>query len=165
MNHGQQIVHRNVDLLTSGCIGAELDGGGHDDRAIVVGSARSLASLPDETVAVGKDAGGNSGTIVAAPADKHHSNLTDLSLDLEVVLLLFGSSDIAAIGSAGNGSGAVGVLATNLAVGVGNVGRVDGEQVTLDVVGRGVAIGKSLGIIRVGGHCRWISVGSTEAGS
>jgi hypothetical protein len=69
MNHGQDIMEGNVDILGSLCIGAELHGRTHDDRAIVVSSTRTFTGVPDEATAIGNDTSSNSGTVVAAPSD------------------------------------------------------------------------------------------------
>ena len=85
VNHGENIMERNVDVLGSLSISAELHGRAHDNRAIVVSSTRTLTSVPGEALTVGNDTSSDSCTIVTAPADKHHTSLGDLTIDLEVV--------------------------------------------------------------------------------
>src|SRR6266536_4727535 len=73
MDHGHDIMEGNVDILGSLCIGAELHGRTHDDRAIVISSTRTFAGVPDKSTSIGNDTGSNSRTIVAAPSNQHHT--------------------------------------------------------------------------------------------
>lgn len=127
VNHGKDVVEGNVNLLAGLDVGAELEGRTHDDGAVVVGLARALLGLPAEAAAVGEDAGGDGGTVVAAPADQHHAHLGDLALDLELIGSFLGSGDKVSAGVRLDAGGAVRVLGSNLGVSVGDVGRVDLE--------------------------------------
>src|SRR4051794_34341243 len=129
----------NIDLLPSAGIRAELNGGSHDDRAVVVGCSRSFTSVPDEATAVGKDASGDSRAIVTTPADQHHSRLAHLPVHLEVVDRLLWGCHILAAGGLGNGSGAVNIFAPDLTSRIGDVWRLDSEEF-LWSIGRSVAV-------------------------
>lgn len=127
VDHGQDVVEGDVDVLVGLGVGAELEGGGHDDGAVVVGLAGALLGLPAEVAAVGKDTGGDGGAVVAAPADQHHADLGDLAVRLELVRGLLGRRDKVAIGISLYAGGAVGVVGLDVGVSVGDVGRVDGK--------------------------------------
>ena len=145
VGHGEKVMERNVDLLTSLGVGAELDGGGHDDGAIVVRLLLTLARVPGDVVAVGNDTGGDSGTVVTTPSNQHQTDLSDLTLHLEVILGLQGLGDVLAV-VLGDLGGAVGVLGLDLILGVGHVGGVDHEKV-VGAGGRGrcsIAVGFSV---------------------
>ena len=143
VDHGKDVVEGNVDVLALG-VDAELDGGTHDDGAVVVGLLGALLGGPAVLVLVGEDAGSDGGTVVAAPADQHHTGLGDLSVDLEVVEGLLGDGDIA-IALEGAQGGAVGVFGANLLVGVDYVGGVDNES-----LGGGVDVSITVGMSAVG---------------
>ena len=143
VDHGKDVVEGNVNVLALG-VDAELDGGTHDDGAIVVGLLGALLGGPAVLVLVGEDAGGNGGTVVAAPADQHHTGLGDLAVDLEVVEGLLGDGNIV-VALEGALGGAVGVLGADLLVGVDNVGRVDNES-----LGGGVDVSITVGMSAVG---------------
>jgi hypothetical protein len=137
VNHGDHVVQRNVDLAASLCLRAKLDSGRHDNGAIVVCGARTLTGVPAQALTVGKDAGGDGGTIVATESDKHQTDLADIAFGLEVIELLLGRGDVLAIVDVDFG-GAVSVLAGDVRVGVLDVGRLDCEEFGL---GRGSAVG------------------------
>lgn len=122
MDHRQDVVKRNVDLSVSFGIGTELEGRAHDNRAVVVSLLVSFLGLPGELSAIGENTGGNSGTVVTTPADQHHTDSGDLAVDLEVVEGLLGSSDVLSLGIGLYLSCAIGVLGSNLRLGVGNIG-------------------------------------------
>ena len=88
----------------------------------------TLAGLPDEVAAVGDDTGGDGRTVVAAPADKHHADLRDLAVNLEVVKGLLGRDGEGAIVVLGDFASVVNVLGANLRVGVLHIRRVDLEN-------------------------------------
>lgn len=150
VDHGEDVVEGDVDVLAGLGVGAELHGRAHDDRAIVVGSAGTLAGVPLEAAAVGDDAGRHGGAVVAAQADQHNAELGDLAVDLEVVQRLLGNRDILAVLSTVNERGAVRVLGADLIVGVGDVGRADSEEGT----GSSRSVGGSVGVSTTvgGGH-------------
>jgi hypothetical protein len=102
VNHGQDVMEWNVDILGSLCICTQLHGGTHDNRAIVISSTRTFAGVPDKTTTVGNDTCSDSGTVVSTPADKHHTSLGDMAFDLEVVDSLLGSCDILAFSGLGD---------------------------------------------------------------
>ena len=130
MGHGQHVVEGHVDVLARGGVGAELERGGHEDGAVVVGGALALARVPDETEAVGQDSSGHGAAVVAAPSDEHHADTADIAFDLEVVHRLPGLGLILGVGQAGDVGGAVCVLGPDLGVGVDDVGRVDDKERT-----------------------------------
>ena len=109
---------RNVDLLSSSLIGAKLEGGRHDDGAVVVCGALAFACVPNEVASVGNNASSHGCAIVTAEADKHHADLSDPSVHLEVIGGLSGGSDKLAIGLARDARGPVDIFAADL------IGRV-----------------------------------------
>ena len=137
MNHGQHVVERDVDLTASLRLRAQLDSGRHDDRAIVICSARTLTGVPGQTLTVGQNASGDGRAVVATETNQHETDLANLALGLEVVELLLGRRDILAIGHI-DLSGTVSVLAGDVRVGVLDIGRLDGEELRL---GRSGAVG------------------------
>lgn len=150
VDHGESVVEGNVNFLASLLIGTELDGGGHDDGSKVVGCLLALARLPGELLAVGDNTGGDSGTVVTTPANKHETDLADLAVDLEVVNGLDGLGGVlAGLGLLDLG-GAVGIGRLDSIVGVGNVRGVHNEQL-LSIRGWGGAVA-GRGSIRVRGH-------------
>ena len=134
VDHGQDIMEWDIDILGRLCIGAELHGRSHDNRAVVISSPRTLTGVPDQAAAVGDDTGSNGRTIVAAPANQHDTSLGDLAIDLEVVDSLLRRSYKLAVRGLIDQSSTVGVLGSNLVRGVGHIRGVDREEV---FVGRG----------------------------
>lgn len=131
----------DVDVLVGLGISTKLEGRAHDERAIVVGLARTLLGFPANVAAVGNDTSGDSGTVVAAPSDQHHADLGDLAFDLELIGSLPGSGDKVAIGVGFDASGAVSVLGLDLIVSVSDVGRVDSKSGRRGGSGLGVSVG------------------------
>lgn len=136
VHHGKHIVKGNVDLLPGLGFGPKLHRRAHNNGAIVVGGLWTLACLPDQAATIGDNAGRDRGSIIPTPSDEHHTNLTHLTLNLEVVYRLFRLSDVFSIRALRDGSGMVGVLSLYLPVGVHDIGRVYGEKVRLDSVSR-----------------------------
>lgn len=145
VDHGQDVVEGDVDVLVGLGIVAELQGRAHDDGAKVVGGLGAVAGLPGQLAAVGHDAGGHGGAVVAAPADQHDARLGDLGLDLEVVDGLARGGDARAVLALGDRGGAVRVLGADLRVRVHHVGRVDNE-----LGAGGSAVGSSSAAVGVG---------------
>jgi len=56
VEHGEHVVERDVNFLSI-FVRAQLDGGGHDDGAVVVGMLLALTGLPRQLVTVGNDTG------------------------------------------------------------------------------------------------------------
>lgn len=129
VNHWKHIVEWNVDILGGLCISSEFHGGAHDNGAVVVGSTRTLTSLPCQPTTVRNDTGSDSGTIVTTPSDQHHTSLWDLAIDLEVVDRLLWSCNILALAILFDGSGTIGVLGLDLGVGIDDIWRVDGKEI------------------------------------
>ena len=156
VNHRQNLVEGNVDILVGLCVSTKLESRCHDKGAVVVGLARALLGVPDHVAAVGNDTGGDSGTIVAAPADKHHASLGDLALRLEVVEGLGGSGDKLAIGTSLDLGSAVGVLGLDLRVRVGDIGGVDREDILSGSLDGGSGLScpvrRARVFLRVGSH-------------
>lgn len=153
VQHRQHVVEGDVDFL-SVLVGAQLDSGAHNDGAIVVGRLLALTAVPGEATAVGNDTSGHGAAVVAAPADKHDTNLGNLAVDLEVVGFDLGRGDILAVRSAGDLSGVVGVLGLDGVVSVDDVGRVHSEQRSISA-GRPPVhrAGDSNSLGRVRSHC------------
>ena len=155
VDHGENIVEGNVDLLGSLGVSAELHGRTHDDGAIVVGLARTFLGLPLEAATVGNDTSSDGGSIVTTPADQHHADARDLAFDLEVVNSLGGSGNESAILSR-DGSSTVGVLGFDFSVSVSDIGGVDGEGFGGGHFGESVAVSRpvrgAVGVIRVRSH-------------
>lgn len=147
MDHGEQVMEGHVDLVAGLGVGAQLDGGAHDDGAVVVRSLGTLASLPGQTPTVGNETGGDGGTVVTTPSDKHDPDLAHLAVDLEVVGGGLGSGSELAIGATGNIGGMVGILGLDIVVGVDDVGGVDSEE------GGGRPVHGAVGHIRMRSHC------------
>jgi hypothetical protein len=133
MNHGQDVMERNIDILGSLSIGTKLDCRSHDDRTIVISSTRAFTSFPDESTAVGNDASSDSGTIVSTPSNKHHTGLGDLAINFEVIDSFLGGGLKFAIGGLVDQGGAIRILGSDLIVGVDDVWRIDFEEI---LVGR-----------------------------
>jgi hypothetical protein len=128
MDHGQDIVERNVDLFVGRCVASELDGRTHNDRAVVVGRLTTFLGVPNEPTSVGDDSRSDGGAVVAAPADQHHANLGHFPVNLEVIRgFLWGCREFA-VGRLGDGGGPVDIFALDVVVGVDHVGRVDREE-------------------------------------
>lgn len=128
VDHGQDVLEWDVDLLVSLGIVTQLESRAHDDRTVVVGLARTLLGVPGDLAAVGEDTSGDGGAVVATPTDQHHTDLGDLAVDLEVVEGLVRGGNILAVGVRLNLGGTVGVAGLDLSVGVSDVGRVDSED-------------------------------------
>ncbi len=109
VDHWEDLVEWDVDVLGGLRISAQLHGGSHSDGSVVVGGAWTLTSLPGEVVTVGDDAGGDGGAVVASKTDQHHSDLWDGALDLEVVDGLLWSGNILAVSVLLNMSSTVGI--------------------------------------------------------
>lgn len=157
MNHGQEFMERNIDILASFSIITQLDGRRHDQGAIVVGLLDAFLGLPLETAAIGNDSCSDRGAIVTTPSDKHNAHLSNFTVNLEVIHGLLGRSNELAILTFGDGGGTIGVLAPDLVIGVDHIGRVDREKILTCREGKGsmaVPNGKSLRVVRVGSHCR-----------
>lgn len=155
VDHGEEVVEGDVDILAGLGIGAELDGRAHDQRAVVVGLLLTAAGLPGEPAAVGNDAGGDGGTVVAAPANEHHTQLGDLGVDIEVVLGLLGDRNILAV-NLGHLGGVISVLGADLVVGVLDVGGVDLEgHLLVGGGGNAARVDRSITVrdLSVGSHC------------
>lgn len=158
VDHGQETVERDVDLLVGLGIGSELDGGAHDDGAIVVGLLDALLGIPHKVAAVGNDTRGDSGTIVTTPADKHHANLGNFAVDLEVVERFLGSRHKVAVGVGLDAGGTISILGADFRLSIIDIGGVHDEGALSSTSGRRVAICIAISvrgaraIFRVGGH-------------
>lgn len=158
VDHGQQVVEGDVDLLVGLGVGSELDGRAHDDGAVVVGLLNALLGVPNKVASVGNDTGGNSGTVVTTPADKHHADLGNLAVDLEVVERLLGSSHKVAVGVGLDTGGAIGVFGSDFRVRVIDIGGIDDEGAPSSTSGRRLAMGIAVPVrgaranFRVGSH-------------
>lgn len=140
MNHGQDVVERDIDLLVGLGIRPELHGRAHDDGSVVVGFLGALLGVPDKIAAISNDTSSDRGTIVAAPANQHHADLGNLAVDLEVILRLLGSCHVVAIGVGLDASGAVGILGTDFRVRVSDIGRVYDEGALSGTSGRRLSV-------------------------
>lgn len=129
VDHGQDLMERNIDILVSFGIGSQLHCGAHDNGAIVIGLLLSLLGRPDEVAAVGNDTGGDSRTVVTAPADKHHTGLGHLPFDLEVVQSLSRGGHELAIRVCFDLGSTIGVLGLDFAIRISDIGRVDCEDI------------------------------------
>lgn len=158
VDHGQQVVERDVDLLVGLGVSSELDSRAHDDGAIVVGLLDALLGVPNKVASVGNNTGGNSGTIVTTPTDKHHADLGNLAVDLEVVERLLGSSHKVTIGVGLDTGGAIGVFGSDFRVRVIDIGGIDDEGARSSTSGRRLAMGIAVPVrgaranFRVGSH-------------
>lgn len=158
VDHGQEIVEGNVDLLVGLGIGSKLDGGAHDDGAIVVGLLDAFLGIPHKLAAVSNDTGGDSGTIVTAPADEHHANLGNLAVDLEVVERFLGSRHKVSVGVSLDAGGTISILGADFRLSIIDIGGVHDEGALSSTSGRRVAIGIAIpvrgarAIFRVRGH-------------
>lgn len=122
VHHRKHVMKGDVDLLPSLGFGPKLHRRAHDNGAIVVGGLWALASLPHQATTIGDNAGRDRGSVVPTPSDEHHTNLTHLTLNLEVVYRLFRLSDIISIGALGDRSSMVGVPGLYLLIGVHDIG-------------------------------------------
>src|SRR5271155_3902828 len=121
----------NVDLLVSLCISPEFDCRAHYDRAVVVCSTGSLTSVPDKLTTIGKYPCSNSRAIVASPSNQHHSHLSDVAINLEVVDGLFRRRHVLTTSSFGDSGSTVYVLALDVVIGVDDIWRIDSEEIFL----------------------------------
>lgn len=158
VDHGQEIVEGNVDILVGLGVGSKLDGGAHDDGAVVVGLLGAFLGVPHKVAAVSNDARGDGGTVVTTPADKHHANLGNLAVDLEVVERFLGSRHKVAIGVGLDAGGTISILGADFRLSIIDIGGVHDEGALSSTSGRRVAIGIAIpvrgarAIFRVGGH-------------
>jgi hypothetical protein len=129
VDHGENVMEGDVDILGGLRIRAQLHGGGHGDGTVVVSSTVALTCGPGEVATVGNDTSGDGGTIVTTETDQHHTGLGDGTLDLEVVDGLLGGSNVLASLILRDRGGAVGVLGLDSLVGVLDVWAVDREKV------------------------------------
>lgn len=139
VHHGQQVVERNVNVLASLAVCTELDSRCHDNRAVVVGSLLTLASVPGKLTAIGNDRGGKGASVVTIQADEHHASLADSAVNLEVIGGLLWSSGVLSVGTLRDIGGLIDVLATDLIVGVVDIWRRDLEG-SLGGSSRGVTV-------------------------
>jgi hypothetical protein len=121
VNHWQNLMERNVDILGGFSISAELHGRAHEDRTIVVGGTRTLTSGPGEGTLVSKDTSGDGGAIVTTPSNKHHTDLWNRTLNLKVIDSLLWSSYVLSISSLGDRGSAVSVLGLDFSLGVDDI--------------------------------------------
>jgi len=128
VDHGQDAVEGDVDVLVGLGVGAKLDRRAHDDGAVVVGLLLAVAGLPDEAAAVGNDTGRDGRAVVAAPTDEHDTELGQLAVDLEVIDRLARSGNQRAVLGGGDLSGAVDVLGANFVIRVHDIRRVHLEN-------------------------------------
>lgn len=158
VDHGQETVEGNVDLLVGLGVGSKLDGGAHDDGAIVVGLLDAFLGIPHKLAAVGNDTRGDGGTIVTTPADKHHANLGNLAVDLEVVERFLGSRHKVSIGVSLDAGGTISILGADFRLSIIDIGGVHDEGALSSTSGRRVAIGIAIPVrgarafFRVRGH-------------
>lgn len=158
VDHGQEVVEGDVDLLVSLSISSKLDGGAHDDGAIVVGLLNAFLGIPHKVAAVGNDTRSDGSTIVTTPADKHHANLGNLAVDLEVVERFLRSRHKVAIGISLDAGGTISILGADFRLSIIDIGGVHDEGALGSTIGRRVAIGIAIpvrgarAIFRVGGH-------------
>lgn len=150
VDHWENVMERDVDLLASGGLSTELDGGAHDDGTIVVGRLGSGAGLPSEVLLVGNDTGGDSGTVVTTPSYKHETGLWDLALSLEVIDGLDWLGNVLAIGSLGDLGGAVGVGGLDGVLGVDDFIGANGDKV---INNWSSSVGPVSGTVCVRCHC------------
>lgn len=152
VDHGEQVVEGDVDLLAGLSIRAQLDSGAHDDRTVVVGGLLAIAGLPGDITTVGQDTSSYGGTVVSTPTDQHHTHLANLAVDLEVVVGGLGSGNQLVVRGAGDLSSLIGVLRLDLVFGIDDIGGLDSKE------GRFLAnrpVQRAIGSIRasVRGHC------------
>lgn len=152
VNHWQGVMEWDIDILGGLCIGAQLHGGSHDNRSVVVSSTRTLTSFPDQATAIGNDTGSNRGAIVTAPTDQHDTSLGDLAIDFEVVDSLLRSSYKLAVRGLIDYGGTIGVLGSYLVWGVGDIGRDDCEEVLLGKGRRTISVREARSIFSVRSH-------------
>lgn len=129
VDHGQNVMEGDVDILGGLRIRTKLHGGGHGDGTVVVCSTVALTCGPGEVAAVGNDTSSDGGTVVTTETDQHHTDLGDGTLDLEVVDGLLGGSNVLASLILGDRGGAVRVLGLDSLGSVLDVWAVDREKV------------------------------------
>ena len=138
VDHGQEAMEGHIHVRARLGVGAEPEGGAHDERAVVVGRLRALARRPAEAAAVGEDPGRDRGAVVAAPADQHYAHAAGAAADPEVVDGLLGRG-YEPVREAPDRRGVVRVPAVDGVRRVVHVRRVDRYEVRL--------AGKSLSIM------------------
>jgi len=126
LDHGEEIMKRNIDLVTIGS-DTETNGGALSERTIEVGLADARASMPLQAETIGKDTSSHGGTVVATPTNKHDTSLGDTTLGVEGEFSLQVLSDKATIGSLGHTSGVISVVRHDLLRCVAHIGRCDND--------------------------------------
>lgn len=73
VNHGEDVVERDVDVVTLD-IDSKLQGRSLDDGAKVVGLLDTFLGVPGQLAAVGNDGSGQGRSVVSTPADHHETS-------------------------------------------------------------------------------------------
>lgn len=158
VDHGEDVGEGDPDILAGGRVCAQTNGGGADERAVVVGHLKAVLVVPSDVVLVGEDGGRDGGTVVTTPANHHETGAGHLALGLELVLALNGGSDVL-----GGAISVVNLLDMGVEV---LVVRGDGLGGVLDLV-RVDADELALFVTSVGGvewHVGAVAVGSVAVG-
>eukprot|EP01139_Manchomonas_bermudensis_P023324 Amastigsp_a841014_52645.p2 type:complete len:185 gc:universal Amastigsp_a841014_52645:612-1166(+) len=108
-HHGKHFGERNVHVVAA-LVCSEAEGRRLRQRAEVVRLLDALARAPRDPLAVGDDASGDGGAVVAAETDNHHADAGNPALGLEGVLRGDGGGDGLAIIAGDNASALVDIL-------------------------------------------------------
>eukprot|EP00053_Salpingoeca_punica_P013417 m.121411 g.121411 ORF g.121411 m.121411 type:complete len:543 (-) comp16203_c1_seq1:553-2181(-) len=131
VDHRHDLVEGDVDVIALR-VDADAHGGGLRDAAKVVGRLLAVAVVPLHAELVGDDAAGDGGAVVAAPADKHDTELGHLGLRAQGVADL-GRLDLQAVALDGHGGVLVGELGRDGVVGILHVVRLDADNARVEV--------------------------------
>ena len=121
----QQSLERDVQVTSRN--GSNLHGRALGDGAVVVRVLLALLRMPSDLVLVGKNSSRHRGSVVATPADEHHSNLGNASVGLEHILLVLGSNHNLSVLDLGL-TRVVHVVGGDRIVGIGDVGGVNNNR-------------------------------------
>ena len=118
----EKILEGNVEIPSGN--GTNLHCRALRDRPVVVRVHLALLRVPGNLVLVGKNSCSDSGSIVATPANEHHTDLRDAAIGLENVLLVARSHDDLTIFNL-RFTRMVDVVGSYSVISVGDVGSVD----------------------------------------
>lgn len=121
----KQILEGHVEVASGHR--SHLHRGALGDGAVEVGVHLALLRVPGDLVLVGKNTGSDGRSVVATPANQHHTHLGDTSVGLEGVLLVLRSDNHLAVLDLRTAR-VVDVVRGNGVVRVGDVGSINNNR-------------------------------------
>jgi len=128
VNHGENTVERNVNLLAGSIVGTNADGSSLSERTEVVRLLDTVLGGPSDLVLVGQDTTNDGSTVVTTETNQHDTNTGDCALGLEDVAVVLRLDLDNAIGEDLNMVASILVVRDDLLLSVAHVGRVNGEN-------------------------------------